>query len=134
MSAFHAFPAYPRHRQPLKRMRNGLLKALARLQPDTDPLASSASSLTYLRTQAHTPHTSFATATSAMMMPLSNDSGVLHRTQNLSHHPFDRRTATSAGPITPAVVPGSRRQHACNMLCLWGRGGGLTETDVVTLA
>jgi len=49
VSAFHAFPAYPRHRRPLKGMRNGLLKASVRSQPATEPLAPSARSLAYVK-------------------------------------------------------------------------------------
>ena len=115
VSAFHVFPPYPRHRRPLTGMRNGLLKASVRSQPASEPLAPSARSLTFLRMQADTPQTAFAIATTAIMTPLSHPFGVPHRTKNPSHRPSDRRTATAAGPITPAVVPGSRRRPACNI-------------------
>jgi len=96
-------------------MRYGLLKAAVRSQPATELLAPSARSVTYLRMQSHTTHTAFATATTSEMTPLSHHSGVPHRTHTPSYRPSDRRTATAAGPITPAVVPGSRRRPACNI-------------------
>jgi len=97
-------------------MGNGLLKASVRSKPATDPLAPSAFSLTYLRMQAYTPHTAFATATSAILAPLSHLSGVAHRTHNPSHRPCAHRTATTAGLITPTVVPGSRRRPVCKIM------------------
>ena len=97
-------------------MRDGLFKAAARSQPAAELLAPSARSLTYLRMEAHSTHTAFATASTAEKTPLSHHSGVAHRTHTPSHRPFNRRTATVAGPITPAVVPGSRRWPACNIL------------------
>ena len=115
VSAFHVFPAYPRHRRPPSGMRYGLLKAAVRSQTATELLAPSARSGTYLRMQAHATHTAFATATTAAMTPLSYHSGVPHRTHTPSHRPSDRRIATAAGPLTPAVVPGSRRRPACNI-------------------
>jgi len=96
-------------------MRYGLLKASVRSQPATELLAPSARSVTYLRMQSHTAHTAFATATTSVMTPLSHHSRVPHRTHTPSYRPSDRRTATAAGPITRAVVPGSRRRPACNI-------------------
>jgi len=115
VSAFHVFPAYPRHRRPPSGMRYGLLKAEVRSQPATELLAPSARSVTCLRMQAHTTDTAVATATPSVMTPLSHHSGVPHRTHTPSYRPSDRRTATAAGPITPAVVLGSRRRPACSM-------------------
>jgi len=115
VSAFHVFPAYPRHRRPPSGMRDVLLKAAVRSQPATELLAPSARSVTYLRLRSHTTDTAFATATTSVMTPLSHHSGVSHRTQTPSHRPSDRRTATAAGPITPDVVPGSRRRPTCSI-------------------
>jgi len=115
VSAFHAFPAYPRHRRPPSGMRYGLFKAAVRSHPATELLAPSARSVTYLRMQSHTTHTAFSTATTSVMTPLSHHFVVPRRTHTPSHRPSDRRTATAAGPITPAVVPGSRRRPARNI-------------------
>jgi len=115
LSAFHVFLPYPRHRRPPTGMRDGLLKAPVRSQPATELLAPSARSLAYLKTQANTTRTAFATAAAAVMTTLSHHSGVPHRAQTPSHRPSDRRTATAARRITPAVVPGSRRRSACNI-------------------
>jgi len=115
VSAFHAFPAYPRHRRPPSGMHYRLLNAAVRSQTATELLPPSARSRTYRRMQSHTTHTAFATATTSVMTPLSHHFGVPHRTHTPSHRPSDRRTATAAGPITPAVVPGSRRRPACNI-------------------
>jgi len=115
LSAFHVFPPYPRRRRPPTGMRDGLLKAPMRSQPATELLAPSARSLTYLRMQAHTTRTAFATAAAAVMTTLSHHSGVPHRAQTPSHRPSDRRTATADRRITPAVVQGSRRRSACNI-------------------
>jgi len=95
-------------------MRYGLLKSAVRLQLATEQSAPSARSRTYLRMQAHTTDTAFATAIKSGMTPLSHHSGVPHRTHTPSHRPSDCRAATAAGPITLAVVPGSRFWPACN--------------------
>jgi len=115
-SAFHVFPPYPRHRRPPTGMRDGLPKAQVRSQPATELLAPSARSLTYLRMQAHTTRIAFATAATAEMTPQSHHSGIRLSTQTPSHRPSDRRTATAARPVFLAVVPGSRRRPACNIL------------------
>ena len=115
-SAFHVFPPYPRHRRPLTGMRDGLLKAAVRSKPATELLAPSARSLMYLRMQAHTTRTAFATAATAVMTPLSRHSGIRLRTQTASHGPSDRRTATAARPVWLAVVPGSCRRPPCSIL------------------
>jgi len=115
VSAFHVFPAYPRHRRPPSEMLYGHLKAAVRSQPTTQLLVPSARSVTYLRMQSYTTHTAFATAATSVVTPLSHQSDVPHRTHTPSYRPSDGRTALVACPFTPAVVPGSRRWPACNI-------------------
>jgi len=115
VSAFHVFPAYPRHRRPPSGMRYVLLKSEVGSKPATGLLAPSVRSVTSHRMPAHTTDTAFATATPSVMTPLSHHFGVPHRTHTPSYRPSVRPTATAAGAFAPAVVPGSRRRPACSM-------------------
>jgi len=87
VSASYVFPPYPRHRRKPMGMRDGSVKAAARSQPATELLAPSARSLTYLRIEAHSTQTAFATATTAEETPLSRHSGVAHCTHTPSTAP-----------------------------------------------